>query len=165
MRFGMWCIACALAGAVPALAAPMANEPNGFLGIDWGASIDQHRSALKALREDGDFGHYRRPSDRPFFAGIEVRRISYHFYKGRFVGGTYTTTGSTEFKSIVSYLTERHGEPTRSHPRQRVYVWEGERSAVSVSCDISISCYTEYYDRALREQADSAHGGADSAER
>jgi hypothetical protein len=158
LRLRTWWMMCALVVvSSPALAYAMQNEPGEFLGIEWGASIDKYRGDLKLLMEDGDSGHYSRLSDRPFFAGVEVRRISYYFYKGRFTSGTYTTVGSTEFKNIVSYLTSRHGEPKTSRPRQRVYVWEGEHTGVIVSCDISISCYTEFYDKALRGEATEAH--------
>ena len=131
----------------------MQNEPGDFLGIEWGASLDQHRDQLKPISEDGDTGHYRRVSDRPFFAGVEVRRITYHFYKGSFASGMYLTVGTSELKNILSHLTSRYGEPDSYHPRHRVYAWEGERSGVIVSCDISVTCYTEFYDKALRAQA------------
>jgi hypothetical protein len=61
----------------PVVTNAMQNEPEEFLGIEWGASIDKYRGDLKPLKEDGYSGHYRRASDRPFFAGIEVRRISF----------------------------------------------------------------------------------------
>jgi hypothetical protein len=142
----------------PAAATGMQNEPAEFLGIEWGASVDKYRGDLKPLKEDGDLGHYSRIADRPFFAGIEVRRISYFFFKGSFTSGTYTTVGSTEIKAILSYLTSRYGEPKERHPTFRVYIWEGERSGVIVSCDVSISCYTEFYDKALRKEAMAAQG-------
>jgi hypothetical protein len=142
----------------PAVATGMQNEPGEFLGIEWGASVDKYRGDLKPLKEDGDLGHYRRPSDRPFFAGIEVRRISYFFFKGSFTSGTYMTVGSSELKNILSYLTARYGEPKERHPTFRVYIWEGERSGVIVSCDVSLSCYTEFYDKVLRGEAMAAQG-------
>lgn len=142
----------------PVVANAMQNEPGEFLGIEWGAPIDQYRGDLKPLKEDRDSGHYRRLSDRPFFAGIEVRRISYYFYKGSFTSGSYTTVGSNELKNILSYLTRRHGEPKKTYSTFRVYIWDGERSGVIVSCDVSISCYTEFYDKALRGEAMAAQG-------
>jgi hypothetical protein len=64
----------------------------------------------------------------------------------------YLTVGMNELKGILSHLTSRHGEPSTSNPRHRIYGWEGERSGVTVSCDIS-NCYTEFYDKTLRTQA------------
>lgn len=148
-----WMMCALVVARFPVSANAMQNEPDEFLGIEWGASIDKYRGDLKPIVEDGDSSHYRRLSDRPFFGGIEVRRITYHFYKGTFTSGMYLTVGMNELKSILSHLTSRHGEPNTNNPRHRVYGWEGERSGVIVSCDISITCYTEFYDKALRAQA------------
>lgn len=128
----------------------MQNEPEDFLGVRWGAALESLRADLRVITEDGDAAHFRRPTDRPFFAGIEVRRISYYFYQGSFTSGTFLTVGSNDFKTIVSHLTDRHGPAKTVNARHRVYAWEGERTGITVSCDISISCYTEIYDRALR---------------
>lgn len=137
------------------LAHGMQNEPTDFLGIAWGRALSEVRADLKPISEEGDSGHYRRLADRPFYAGIEVRRISYYFYQGQFTSGTFLTVGSNDLKTIVSHLTDRYGAPKVVNPRHRVYAWEGARMGITVSCDITISCYTEFYDIALRlkEQA------------
>lgn len=141
-------IALALFSALPAGA--MQNEPADFLGVTWGTPLEGMRPNLRVITEEGDSAHFRRPTDRPFFAGIEVRRISYYFYQGSFTAGTFLSVGTNDFKTIIAHLTQRHGPPTTAHARHRVYAWEGERTGITVSCDISISCYTEVYDRALR---------------
>lgn len=128
----------------------MQNEPSDFQGIAWGTPLEKLRPELKVITEDGDAAHFRRPSDRPFYAGIEVRRISYYFYQGTFSSGTFLTVGTNDFKTIVAHLTQRFGEPKTVNARHRVYAWEGERTGITLSCDITISCYTEIYDRALR---------------
>jgi hypothetical protein len=145
-------IGALIAVAFPATGNAMQNEPADFLGIEWGAPLDGYRTTLRTITETGESGHYRRPSDRPFFAGIEVRRISYHFYKGSFVSGSYLSVGTNELKRILSHLTERHGEPNRANNRHKIYEWEGDLRGVTVSCDITISCFTEFYDRALRDK-------------
>ncbi|MFN0040669.1 MAG: hypothetical protein ACKVP2_14250, partial [Burkholderiales bacterium] len=147
-----WMLRALIAVVLPATANAMQNEPADFLGIEWGASLETHRSTLRAITETGDSGYFRRLSDRPFFAGIEVRRISYHFHKGSFVSGAYVSVGTNELKSILAHLTARHGEPARANNRHKIYEWEGDRRGITVSCDISISCHTEFYDKTLREQ-------------
>lgn len=141
-------LALALCAAVPAGA--MQNEPADFLGVAWGTPLEGMRPNLRVITEEGDAAHFRRPTDRPFFAGIEVRRISYYFYQGSFTSGTFLSVGTNDFKTIIAHLTQRHGPPTTAHARHRVYAWEGERTGITVSCDITISCYTEVFDRALR---------------
>lgn len=141
---------------VPVAGVAMQNEPEDFLGIPWGTSLDKHRSELRLITESQDSAHYRRLTDRPFFAGIEVRRISYYFYKGSFTSGTFLTVGTNDLNAVLSHLNSKYGPPQSARPRHRVYFWEGERTGITLSCDISISCYTEFYDRALR----SAENGA-----
>ncbi|MSQ58078.1 MAG: hypothetical protein EXR36_00075 [Betaproteobacteria bacterium] len=136
----------------PLLGHAMQNEPRDFLGMEWGAPIETYRASLKVITEDENSGYYRRVSDRPYFAGIEVRRISYYFHKGRFVAGTFLSVGTNDFNRIVAHLTQRHGPPQSVHTRHRVYAWEGEHAGVTISCDITISCYTEFFDKALRLQ-------------
>lgn len=146
-------VCAALALAALASAAPvwaMQNEPVDFLGMKWGTALEPMRAELRVITEDGDAAHFRRISDRPYFAGIEVRRISYYFYKGQFTSGTFLTVGTNDFKTMVNHLTDRHGPAKTINPRHRVYAWEGEHTGITLSCDISISCYTEIYDRALR---------------
>jgi|APDOM4702015118_1054815.scaffolds.fasta_scaffold140450_1 hypothetical protein len=145
-------IGALIAVGSPAIGNAMQNEPEDFLGIEWGAPLENYRGALRLITEAGESGHYRRLSDRPFFAGVEVRRISYHFYKGSFVSGSYLSVGTNELKSIIAHLTTRHGEPKTANARHRVYEWEGDRRGVTVSCDITISCFTEFYDKKLRER-------------
>lgn len=135
--------------ASPAVHA-MQNEPADFLGVVWGTPLDSVRGELRVISEDGAAAHFRRPADRPFFAGIEVRRISYYFYEGSFTSGTFLTVGTNDLKTMVNHLTDRHGPPKTVNPRHRVYAWEGERTGITVSCDITVSCYTEVYDRDLR---------------
>ncbi len=147
-----------LAIGCPVMSYGMQNEPSDFLGVEWGASIEKYRAELKTIVEDEHSGHYRRMTDRPFFAGLEVRRISYYFYKGGFTSGTFLTVGTNDFNRVVAHLTERYGPPQTVNPRHRVYAWEGERAGVTVSCDISISCYTEFYDKAKRLEEMAASG-------
>jgi hypothetical protein len=128
----------------------MQNEPGDFLGLEWGAALEPRAMDFKPITVDANSGHYRRSADRPIYAGMEVRRISYYFYKGRFSSGTFLTVGTTDLKNIIAHLTERYGAPVTVNARHRVYAWEGDKAGITVSCDITISCYTEFYDKALR---------------
>jgi hypothetical protein len=161
-RLGKALIAgCALGAAYFASppASAMQNEPSGFMGIDWGAPIDHYKRDLTTLNEDETGGNYRRASDRMVFAGVDARRISYRFYKSKFSSGMVLTVGTSDFRTMLAHLVERYGEPNESNPRHRVYTWSGERAGITISCDISYGCYTEFYDRALRDE-ELAQGGA-----
>jgi hypothetical protein len=146
------CVLC-MAGTV---AHAMQNEPKDFLGIAWGAPIADHEKDLKLVIDGDTTQHYKRPSDRMSFGGIEPRRITYSFHKGKFSGGNILTVGTTDLNAMLSLLTTRYGEPDEVNKRHRVYSWVGERVGIIVSCDISIGCYTEFFDKALRESEQQA---------
>src|SRR5262249_48098120 len=101
----------------------MLNEPTEFRGFEWGAPIDSHKSELTLIGGNDETAHYRRSSDALTFGNIDVRRISYRFYKNRFSAGTILTVGSTNFKAILAYLTATDGPPETISERHRVYNW------------------------------------------
>jgi hypothetical protein len=140
--------------------AAMQNEPTDFRGIPWGATLSEYQRDLILLTGDEQLAHYRRASDPPSFANVEVRRISYRFYKSRFSGGAVLLVGASNLKSMLAYLTQYYGPPESVNDRHRVYTWSGNRVGVTVSCDITISCYVEYYDKDLREVELAEQGGA-----
>ncbi len=144
-------LALALA-ALPAWSEGMRNEPGDFFGIAWGASESEHKGALVTISEDGATAHYRRASDRLSYAGVDARRITYRFYKGQFSGGTVLTVGTREKNAVIAHLTERYGAPEVISSRHPIYRWTGERAGIMFSCDISGGCYSEFYDRTLKQQ-------------
>jgi hypothetical protein len=153
----LWSVAAASA------AAAMQNEPADFKGLPWGAALSEYQQGLTLLTGDDQMAHYRRDADGKTFAGVDAWRISYRFYKQRFSGGIVVIVGSSNLKSMLEYLTQTYGPPEAVNPRHRIYEWQGLRSAISVSCDISISCYVEFYDKALRalELAEQGGGAAE----
>jgi hypothetical protein len=142
---------CANLLSLDALGGVMQNEPRDFRGIEWGAPLEPHKSELVLLMEDEGLAHYRRAADSMVYANVDARRVSYRFYKNRFSAGMILTVGSTNLKSVVDYLTETYGPPETVNLRHRVYNWVGERAGITVSCDITISCYVEFYGREMRE--------------
>jgi hypothetical protein len=133
-----------------AVAGAMRNEPGDFKGFPWGAPLKVHSQALTLLTGDEQTASYRRESDSKTFASVDAWRISYRFYKQRFSSGTVVIVGSSNLKSVLDYLTQTYGPPESVHPRHRIYEWQGENSGISVSCDISISCYVEFYGKEMR---------------
>lgn len=129
----------------------MQNEPTEFRGMEWGAPIEKYTGELTVLSGDGVQAHYRRAADPSAYAQIDVRRISYRFYKGQFSAGMLVLVGTTNLKAMLEHLTRRYGEPDTANSRHRIYAWEGERAGIVLSCDISISCYVEFFGRELRK--------------
>jgi hypothetical protein len=142
------CFVCLLAAGG---ASAMQNEPRDFQGVPWGAPLEEHKQGLSLLTGDDQMAHYRRASDAAAYANVAAWRISYRFYKNRFSGGIVVIVGASNLKSMLEYLTQTYGPPAAVNPRHRVYTWTGEHAGIGVSCDISISCYVEFYGKEMRE--------------
>ena len=148
-RFALFVAACSV--LVAGAASAMQNEPRDFNGLVWGSSIDDHKASLTLVSADEHLAHYRRTSVAAVFGGVDAWRISYKFYKNRFSGGTVIFVGTRNLSSMLAHLNSAYGPAQSANPRHHIYVWEGERASVMLSCDISISCYVEFFDNALRE--------------
>lgn len=147
-------LALAVLAGAPALA--MQNEPTDFRGIQWGAPVEKHQQELVRLGDVDEPAFFKRANEQLTYAGIDVRRITYRFFKNRFSAGTILTVGTSNKNSMVSFLSERYGPASYAGVRHPVYRWDGERIVISVTCDISYGCYTEFYDKALRAEEESA---------
>ena len=106
----------------PALA--FDNEPDGFRDIPWGASPDSVEGLRPDMQTTGDFESvardegltlkgfplesYVRPSDKMEFGDAEMARISYQFYKGRFV------------RAILSFLDSRYAPDGQAYAASHV---------------------------------------------
>lgn len=140
----------------------MQNEPRDFKGVPWGAPLEDHKQDLSLVSGDEVFAHYRRAADANSFASIDTWRISYRYYKNRFSSATVTIVGINNFNSMLNYLTRTYGQPDAVSPRHRIYTWAGENAGIMTSCDISLSCYVEFYGKQMRELETAEQGEAPS---
>ncbi|MEO6023483.1 MAG: hypothetical protein ABIP64_10255 [Burkholderiales bacterium] len=148
-RLGLFAAACSV--CIVGAASAMQNEPRDFNGLVWGSSLDDHKASLRLVSADEHLAHYRRQSDAAVFGGVDAWRISYKFYHNRFSGGTVIFVGTRNLNAMLAHLNATYGPAQSVNPRHKIYVWEGERASIMLSCDISISCYVEFFDNALRE--------------
>ena len=160
----LWRIAAILMLSVttlgPVAAGAMKNEPGDFKGVPWGAPLDAQGQSLKLLTGDEISANYRRDSDGKTFASVDAWRISYRFYKQRFSSGIVVIVGNSNLKSVLDYLTQTYGPPEAVNSRHRIYEWQGENAGISLSCDISISCYVEFYGKEMRALELAEQGNA-----
>ena len=136
-------------------AAAMNNEPADFRGISWGAPIENHQKDLVPLSTNGDLSYYRRPSDQMSWGGAEVQKISYRFYKGRFIGSTMQLFGASHQKAITEKMFELYGAPERPNKRVPQYFWTGEKAKVVLMCEVTNYCVVDMVSlelTALQEQ-------------
>lgn len=153
-------LVCGILACVNAHA--MQNEPRDFNGVPWGAALEDHKQGLTLVSGDDVVAYYRRAAGTNTFAGIDAWRISYRFYKNRFSSVTVTIVGINNFNAMLSHLTKTYGAADSVNPRHRIYVWEGADAGVMTSCDISISCYVEFYGKAMRDVEVAERGNAPS---
>jgi hypothetical protein len=144
-------ILCCLCWFAASAALAMQNEPRDFRGVPWGASLEEYKQGLTMIGGDQVLAHYRRDSDASAYGGVDTWRVSYRFYKNRFSGATIIIVGTSNLKSMLGYLTHTFGPAETVHAGHRIYAWTGEHAGITVSCDISMSCYVEFYDKEIRE--------------
>ena len=159
-----WLYAFSVMGALIAArgVTAMQNEPGDFRGVPWGAPLEEHRSGLALMSGDDQLAHYRRVPDTNTFAHIDTWRISYRFDKNRFSSAMVTIVGINNFNSMLSHLTKTYGQPDSVSPRHRIYTWAGENAGIMTSCDISLSCYIEFYGKQMRDLEIAEQGEAPS---
>ena len=96
--------------AIPALAADPAKKPADFRGVAWGAAPST-LSGLKAVEHDGDIIHYERPEEKKELGGVNLRRLTYSFYKDRFYHAEIDYTGKDAAKVLQESLEAKYGPP------------------------------------------------------
>ena len=137
MRNRKWPVLAVLAAAflLPIAAHAYDNEPTGFRGIPWGASIDEVRGKMNSwwFVRDVDPGTVEYHSHANLaMNGIELKENYFQFYKGRFMAGimeaSYAHGGS-----MLDTLIARFGQPTQSAHYRR-YLWQGPTTAIVYLC-------------------------------
>jgi len=110
------------------------NEPDGFLGVSWGATEEQMRSSVNIERacSDYDLG-IKQLGDRYCPAllsigNVRVRAI-YSFRADRLVRvGLHFA--STDFERLAEFFVEQYGPPT--HRDRDVLSWSGAQTAAAL---------------------------------
>ena len=135
----------------------MEKEPADFRGIPWGADIEQYRSNMTVLRNEGDIIYYRRAGDTLKLNQVDALKVAYRFYKNRFSAGVIQTYGGGNQKSLLETLKGMHGEPQRPRKRIHQYFWDGEVAYLVLTCEVTSYCVVEYASKPMvqEEQAET----------
>ena len=132
---GAWLI-LAIFSASTALAVTMINDPQGFHGIPWGATLSQ-RTEVEATRPGGHVSEYKL-KEPPLFAGVEMLSIALVSVDDQFARVVVRYQGEHTHKQVLRYLETQFG-PIERIPGQMArglnqqYNWRGPESEINLT--------------------------------
>jgi hypothetical protein len=147
--------------AVPCYA--FQNEPSGFRGIEWGATIEQAKNKLTQIGQEGKFSIiFRRPDDKMSIGDAELESIRYKFYRGQF-SGVYIISKPSTSRAIMQTFRTQFGPGAQPNQYIERFLWDGATSFIFLDCvTFESSCKALIASTALRkiEEADKAAAAA-----
>ncbi len=134
LGFG-WILGIAALGVVIySYVADMEHAPEGFGGIPWASNI-RDLPEMKLLAEDGHFGFYTRENEAEKFEGVDIDKIVYGFYKGRFYNAVVYYRSPGSFSALKESFEKLNGSPYQPDPAQKKYFWSGNVTTLLLTYD------------------------------
>ncbi len=134
---GMLCLAVCLGAAGEGAAFP--GEPEGFGGLTWGTP----KEALEPVRYVGTDNDgillYERAGDEPYFGRARLVAIQYGFKDGRLATGTLKVDSLLQYLLMKEEALRRYGRGRELTKMKDGYVWNGERTQISLVGNFSDS--------------------------
>jgi hypothetical protein len=135
----------ALVGAVflsdgVALAVQMKEDPRGFEGIPWGATLSESETFGK-VEDAGRLKTYELKGGTPSFGPAKVDSMRFTTVDDRFARVTVRYQGKETHDQLLNFLQSRYGPLDRT-PGQfaggavKLFAWQGEETAVSLRYEI-----------------------------
>lgn len=112
------------------------NEPNGFRGITWGDSIEQHKDALAEV-ERGRSVFYRRKDDKLQIGEAELTSIIYGFYQERFSTVMLKTQTYSNKQSLIRAFQAQFGSGDKPNRYIDRWFWRGATTNITLDCGSS----------------------------
>lgn len=111
------------------------NEPDGFRGIPFGASIADYESELLKQNErpTGEVVYVRR-GDKMSIGEAKLDQLQYVFYKGRFYGARIGTSGQDNKFALIRTFNAQFGRGDRPNRYLDEYFWRGSQAHMLISC-------------------------------
>ena len=107
------------------------NEPDGFRGIPWGASLASVKGLTFVLKDDEDVKYYTRKADQLTVGAAKVKSIAYGFWKGKFYSATFKFKGSHNWKIIIGTLLSKFSGDEL--PAGSQYIWRGPATGITAT--------------------------------
>ena len=125
-----------------AAAARITNEPTGFNGYTWGASVAQ----LPGLTQVADpkIGNplphvdvYEKPGEVLTLNGVTFTRVLYRFYKHQMGGIQLAYEGRENREKLIRWIEEQYGKLPSVERKQKQIEWHGESTVITLDYDVT----------------------------
>lgn len=123
-----------------ALAVQMKEDPRGFEGIPWGATLSESETFGK-VEDAGRLKTYELKGGAPSFGPAKVESMRFTTVDDRFARVTVRYQGKETHDQLLNFLQSRYGPLDRT-PGQfaggavKLFAWQGEETAVSLRYEI-----------------------------
>lgn len=117
-------------------AVPMKEDPKGFEGIPWGATLSESETFGK-VEDAGRLKTYELKGGPPSFGPAKVESMKFTTVDGRFARVTVRYHGKETHDQLLAFLQSRYGPLDRT-PGQftggpvKIFAWQGVETAVSL---------------------------------
>src|SRR5262245_54602195 len=138
--YGILSVGCAsvilLLATAHSLAVPIMDDPNGFEGIPWGASLAETDSFGK-VEEAGTLKTYELKNGPAMLGPVKVESMRFMTIDGKFARVTVRYEGKTSHDQILLFLQQRYG-PLDDTPGQfsvgpvKFFAWQGFETEVTM---------------------------------
>jgi len=111
------------------------NEPTGFRGIPWGASIEKVRDQMIFIAED-DSGtkHYFRKDESMEFGTAKATSVSYLFWHNKLWNVVIFFKNLSDYLVFEDILTHKYGLGTKPYGSDmQHWEWEGDTAKIILS--------------------------------
>lgn len=119
-----------------AFAVQMKDDPKGFEGIPWGATLGESETFGK-VEDAGRLKTYEIKGGAPSFGPAKVESMKFTTVDDRFARVTVRYQGKETHDQLLAFLQSRYGPLDRT-PGQfaggavKIFAWQGEETAVSL---------------------------------
>ena len=119
-----------------AFAVQMKEDPKGFEGIPWGATLSESETFGK-VEDSGRLKTYELKGGPPSFGSTKVESVRFTTVDDQFARVTVRYQGKEVHDQLMTFLQSRYGPLDRT-PGQfaggavKLFAWQGEETAVSL---------------------------------
>lgn len=123
-------------------AVPILDDPNGFDGIPWGATLSD-KDRFVNVEDTGRFQTYERKDHSPILGTTPVDSMRFTAFQYKFGRVTVRYSGKDTHDAILAYLQSQYGPLDRT-PGQiavgpvKVYAWHGFQTEVTLRFESSL---------------------------
>lgn len=98
-----------------------AEEPDGFMGMKWGESIEQCKKKELFVKEELVKGNLIKVIGKGSSIGEIGVEVFYFFYKDKLYSVTAKFYGEEDFESLSIALKDKYGKPKLEEPLKNIY--------------------------------------------